>query len=76
MNEKSKEALKERTRTTNEIYRKTYPIESIMENPLKGIEAIGWLKCTKQYVPYLSKWIDAEIGMLLAVIPLFAIKED
>lgn len=70
MNEKNKTVLKERTSTTKEIYRKTYPIDSILENPLKGVEAIGWLKCTKQYVPYLSEWIESEIGMLLAIITL------
>lgn len=76
MNEKSKSILKERTSTTKEIYRKTYPMESILENPLEGIEAIGWLRCTKQYVPYLSEWIDGEIGKLLAVVTLSVIERD
>lgn len=76
MNEKNKTVLKERTSTTKEIYRKTYPMESIMENPLEGVEAIGWLKCTKQYIPYLSEWIDGEIGKLMAVVALSIFKED
>lgn len=76
MNEKNKSTLKERTCTTKEIYRKTYPMESILENPLEAVEAIGWLRCTKQYVPYLSEWIDAEISKLLAVVALSVIGRD
>ena len=75
MNEKSKSISKERTNTTKEIYRKTYPMESILENPLEAVEAIGWLRCTKQYVPYLSEWIDSEIGKLMLVIAFTVIKE-
>lgn len=70
MNEKSKETLEERSKSTKEIYHETYPHEMIVKNPLIATEAIGWLKCTKQYIPSLSDWIDIEILYLLSTVVL------
>lgn len=76
MNEKSKVTMEERSKSTKEIYNKIYSSEKILECPLKAVEAIGWLRCTKQYIPSLSSWIDNEITFLLTVITLFVIKPE
>ena len=74
MNEKSKVAIEERHKSTKEIYNETYPREEILENPLIALEAIGWLKCTEQYIPSLSSWVYEEITFLLTVVVLYFIE--
>lgn len=77
MNEKSRLTIEERSKSTKEIYEKKYPKEEVLKNPLIAIEAIGWLKCTEQYMPSLSKWIDLEIKFLLTIVAVSsAISED
>lgn len=70
MNEKSKVTMDARSKSTKEIYNERYPRVGFFDNPLKAIEAIGWLRCTEEYIPSLTDWIEQEISFLLTLLEL------
>lgn len=55
----------EKSKTIREIFYEIYPKSEVTENPMIAIEAIGWLKCAKQYNPSISQWIDLTCDFLL-----------
>ena len=56
-----------------EIYEEKYPVESFADNPLRMVEAIGYLKCLEQFLPS-EKWIRIEIQILL--VGIFAVSSE
>lgn len=63
--------MEERSKTNKEIFEQKYPIEMVLNHPLKRVEAIGYLKALIQYFPSEEKW--AKYVMLLLM--LAVIKE-
>lgn len=47
-----------------EFFHKKYPTSTLIEKPLNVIEAIGWLKCIRHYMPYMAEWVDIMIDSL------------
>ena len=45
-------------------------MSEVVENPVKALESIGWLKCTKQYIPSMEQWIDTTIDFLIVAISI------
>lgn len=60
--------MEKRSKSTMELFHKKYPAKKLVTNPFLMAEAIGWLKCTEQYCPSLSKEIDNEISAILLVL--------
>lgn len=57
--------MERNSKTVVENFWEFFPLETLVENPVKAIEAIGWLRCTKQYVPSLEDWIDSTIDFII-----------
>ena len=64
--------MEKRSKSTMELFHKKYSVKKLVTNPFLMTEAIGWLKCTRQYCPSLSKEIDNEISAILLVLELSA----
>ncbi len=59
-----------RSKGYKEIFEEKYSVESCVDNPLRMIEAIGYLKCLEQFLPS-EKWIREDIESILFVLALF-----
>lgn len=62
--------MERNSKTTKEIFNELYHMSEVVENPVKALEAIGWLKCTKQYIPSMEQWIDTTIDFLIVAISI------
>lgn len=59
--------MKEKSKSLKDIYNEMYDPSEMEHNPLKAVEARGYLKCLKQFLPSES-WIEIEDIMLMLVI--------
>ena len=53
-----------KSKTHMEIFLEKYPVDRILENPLKATEAYGYLECIEQFLPSES-WVDTYKGLII-----------
>ena len=63
--------MERNSKSTMEIFGELYPAPVLAENPLKCIEAIGWLRCAKQYIPTLEDWFESTIDALIETLAIY-----
>lgn len=68
--------MKRNSKSSMEIFWELYPASQLAENPVKCIEAIGWLKCTKQYIPTLEDWIESTIDTLIETLAIYLFEKE
>lgn len=65
--------MKQKSKSMKEVYLSMYDSETIKNNPLKAVEARGFLKCLKQFMPS-EDWIEVEDIMLIMLIKVLSEK--
>ena len=65
--------MKEISYTNREIFEEKYANEELTENPLKCVEAIGYLKALIEYFPSEKNWADSYKTTLMAVVLFHAL---
>ena len=68
--------MKRNSKSTMEIFGELYPASLLAENPLKCIEAVGWLRCTKQYIPALEDWIESTIDIIIKTLVTYLFEKE
>ncbi|MBO7695362.1 MAG: hypothetical protein J6T10_22285 [Methanobrevibacter sp.] len=59
--------MKNESKTLREIYNDKYDPRAMEDNPLLAVEAIGYLKCLRQFTPN-EPWIEFEDFMLTSLL--------
>ena len=60
--------MEKRSKTIEELFEQRYPLEGLMENPSKCIEAIGYLDAVADYFPSEQIWTEPrKTAILLAL---------
>lgn len=60
--------MEKRSKTNKEIYEQKYPLEEVLQSPLLGVEAIGYLKALIEYFPSEEEWATTEMITLMLVV--------
>lgn len=61
-----------RSKGYKEIFEEKYPAGDLIESSYRAAEALGYLKCLKEFMPS-EKWIDISIGNILSSLLLKAL---
>lgn len=56
--------MKEKSKNLQELFVDLYPAEACINSPMTCAEAIGYLRCLKQFVPS-EKWITTAEELLI-----------
>lgn len=65
--------MEKSSKTIKELFEQRYPLEELMENPSKGIEAIGYLDAVAEYFPSEQIWTEPKTTAIMLVMMLMDI---